>query len=558
MKQRIPVDIEFLLESVLSETPDRISITNIDKEKFDKLGIDSKVGTTYHYDKDARTFFLAKDDVIIYTGPSSTHGAMENTIRSVVFYAKSNMLFANKATFIKDSNGVGIKSKINDGIVYFYGLLANDLEDIRKYFFKHNKYFRQLEIRGYDEDKESVELAGRMWLQKNMISFWNTKDEWEKHMGSIFEFMDSMDMNSKKAIYEFIDSRNFWTYGELSGEEPETEKEKLSPEEIQQLQAQKHFKKDKEEFGSDYWEKHGKKAAKGFDYPAKATAAIPALEGKIKLKDLLKENPDAVYDVADSKTIDSEELATWSDNDAVAFISGNGFAMINEGGVHYDIIDIMYFIYKNRDQLTDGMIYRKVQSAGMELDSVENLRTALDSGDLQKYMYAGGRRGIGGERYRNIDGLVVGRYWKNKKIISFWNKTPYVLENWNIVKKMFDNLNLGNIDEYKVDWYERGKHSSDPLTPASDISSGKIKVNHYPKQEDFIDRLFADPKSVGKLTSTQKKKTSDVIHLLPAEKKREKLMAMGYKNIKAIEIADALGMTVAEFNHLMNINEEVQ
>lgn len=37
----------FYLEMFLSETPDKIIITNIDKEKFDKLGIDLKVGITY-------------------------------------------------------------------------------------------------------------------------------------------------------------------------------------------------------------------------------------------------------------------------------------------------------------------------------------------------------------------------------------------------------------------------------------------------------------------------------------------------------------------------------
>ena len=123
---------------------------------------------------------------------------------------------------------------------------------------------------------------------------------------------------------------------------------------------------------------------------------------------------------------------------------------------------------------------------------------------------------------------------------------------------MFGNLDIGNLDEYQIDWYERGAHSSDPLTPASDVSSGKITKKEEPAQSDFIEKLFSDPKSVGKLTSAQQKKASDVIHLLPAEKKRQKLMAMGYKNIKAIEIADALGMTVAEFNHLMNVNEEIQ
>lgn len=285
MSKRIPVDVEFLLESVLSETPDKISITSIDKEKFDKLKIPSQVGTTFHYNVDARAFFLAKDKVIIYNGSPKTHGAMENTLRSIVFYAKTEKLFEKNAEFIKDENGAGVRSKVNGGNVYFYGLQLNNLEDVRNYLYKHNSYFRNLEIRGFDADKESVELSGRVWLDKNAISFWNSKDEWEKYMKEIFGFMKFMGMNPNKAIYEFIDSRNFWTYGELSDEE--TEKEKLSPEEIQQLQAQKHFKKDKEEFGDDYWEKHAKKAARGFDYPAKATAAMPALEGEIKLKDLL-------------------------------------------------------------------------------------------------------------------------------------------------------------------------------------------------------------------------------------------------------------------------------
>ena len=33
---------------------------------------------------------------------------------------------------------------------------------------------------------------------------------------------------------------------------------------------------------------------------------------------------------------------------------------------------------------------------------------------------------------------------------------------------------------------------------------------------------------------------------------------MGYKNIKAIEIAEILGMTVAEFNNIMNVNESIK
>lgn len=288
MNNRVPFDVQFLLESILSETPDKISITDIDKEKFDKLGIDSKVGVTYHYDNSARAFFLAKEKVIIYTGTPITHGRMENTLRSIAFYAKTPALFEDNAMFIRDENGIGVQSGINDGIVYFYGLTANNLEDIRKYMFKNSSYFRNLEIRGTSAERESIELAGRIWIDKNVISFWNSKDELKKHMNNIFGFMESMDMNPKKAIYEFIDSRNFWTYGELSGEEPE-EKQKLSPEEIKKLQAAQHLdaKAKAKLFGSEYKDKHKEKAAKGFDFPAQADAAIPALEGHIKLKNLI-------------------------------------------------------------------------------------------------------------------------------------------------------------------------------------------------------------------------------------------------------------------------------
>ena len=96
-------------------------------------------------------------------------------------------------------------------------------------------------------------------------------------------------MNVEKSLYEFIDTRGFYTHYELTGQLPDT-KEKLSAAEKQELLAKKHLEKNKEEFGSSFWGRQGKKAAKGFDFPAKASAAMPAREGVVKLKDLIKEN----------------------------------------------------------------------------------------------------------------------------------------------------------------------------------------------------------------------------------------------------------------------------
>jgi DNA-directed RNA polymerase specialized sigma24 family protein len=113
----------------------------------------------------------------------------------------------------------------------------------------------------------------------------------------------------------------------------------------------------------------------------------------------------------------------------------------------------------------------------------------------------------------------------------------------------------GDLNDYEVDWLERsyGNGSTTPLTKASnvDANTGKPDAN----QKDFISTLFGDVKKIKSLPPEEIEKLNKKIHLLPPAKKREALLAMGYKNIKAIEIADALGITVAEFNNIMNVNE---
>ena len=112
----------------------------------------------------------------------------------------------------------------------------------------------------------------------------------------------------------------------------------------------------------------------------------------------------------------------------------------------------------------------------------------------------------------------------------------------------------GDLNDYEIDWLERSRNRSmTPLTKASDVdaNTGKPDAN----QKDFISTLFGDVKKIKSLSPEEIEKLNKKIHLLPPAKKREALLAMGYKNIKAIEIADALGMTVAEFNNIMNVNE---
>jgi DNA-directed RNA polymerase specialized sigma24 family protein len=94
------------------------------------------------------------------------------------------------------------------------------------------------------------------------------------------------------------------------------------------------------------------------------------------------------------------------------------------------------------------------------------------------------------------------------------------------------------------------------MTPAASVTSDTKQDD--PNQGDFISKLFSDKNKLQSLPQEKLDKIVDKLHILPPEKKREALLAMGYKNIKAIEIAEILGMTVAEFNNIMNVNESIK
>ena len=287
--KRIPFDIEFLMESILSEDPDRFSITDDDVAKFKKLGMDRTAGRAYWSEPDAYPFFIEPKDRIVIYKHNGVHGNLELLLNRAAQRLDSESGFAFAYEFSNMQGDIGFVSKRDkDYGCYFHGLKGKDLNDVRTYLDKHWKYFEDLEIRGVGgEGKvEAYEIAGRVWVDKRVISFWNDKEKVMPYMKEILSFMKNLNMNVEKCLYEFIDSRGFYTHYELTGQLPDT-KEKLSAAEKQEMLAQKHLKKDKEEFGSQFWAQHGKKAAKGFDIPAKASAAMPAREATIKLKNLI-------------------------------------------------------------------------------------------------------------------------------------------------------------------------------------------------------------------------------------------------------------------------------
>jgi hypothetical protein len=385
----------------------------------------------------------------------------------------------------------------------------------------------------------------------------HSKDEIVNENFQLVEkLMSAMKLDKTKFAYEFVDTRGLFAYSELVGN---SNKEKLSPEEIKKLLAVQHLdsKAKKKLAGSTYKADHLKKAAKGFDYAARADAAVPALEGHIKLKDLINEDPDAVVGLS------GKEISEWTDADAVAFIITQKCSIVNVGGIHADIMDTMETLYiylLDRPDANDASLQRRLEKNGINTDNIVALRELLTQPSaFHEYLKNGGRTGNQGINFRNIQGTIFGRLWYRKKLMSFWNNTQKVVKNWNWVKNYFNNMQklTGDLNDYEIDWLERSRNASmTPLTKASDVdaNTGKPDAN----QQDFISTLFGDVKKIKSLSPEEIEKLNKKIHLLPPAKKREALLAMGYKNIKAIEIADALGMTVAEFNNIMNVNESGQ
>ena len=600
-KPRLPFDIEFLLESILYESPDRIDLSGksnnkrkkSDAERLNSLGAAvPKTGATFKYSADdAYAFFFdVKTGVIMYS-EKNTHINMEEMLQSAsnkatAFPKTFKNMYKIKRDVFGNISAYSYQEKQDEGSAYSYqetedegddaatvGFIGlkqqgDDVETVRNYLHKNRIRFGNLSIRGNASSNyraaetgkswssETARVpAGRIWVKRNAISFWNSRETIvDENFQLLEKMMSAMKLDKTKFAYEFLLTRGLFAYSELTGD---SNKEKLSPEEVKKLLAAQHLdsKAKKKLAGSTYKAAHLKKAAKGFDYAARADAAVPALEGHIKLKDLLNEDPDEVIDMSDRAICD------WTDADAVAFIITEKCSITYAGGIHSDIVDTMenlYIYLLDRPIANDASLQRRLERNGMATDNIVALRELLTQPSaFHEYLKNGGRSGNQGINIRTIQGTIFGRLWYRKKLMSFWITTQKVVKNWNWVKNFFKNMqgtNIGNLNDYEIDWLERSRNASmTPLTKASDVdaNTGKPDAN----QKDFISALFGDVEKIKSLPPEEIEKLNKKIHLLPPSKKREALLAMGYKNIKAIEIADALGMTVAEFNNIMNVNE---
>ena len=276
------------------------------------------------------------------------------------------------------------------------------------------------------------------------------------------------------------------------------------------------------------------------------------LDIEFLLESVLDETPDTVYNQ------DDFEVADYQDRDSVAFMLTPNFSAICPRGVHFDIVDALKFAYNNLDKLENDVALKdELKLRFVKVANLKGLRNDLKSGAMADYFSK--PKSSEAVSVRKIPGTISGRLWTNRKIISFWNDSKTVVKNWDMIKDLFteNGITVGKLENYKVDWIERASNSEgSPMTPAGSVTSDTKQDD--PNQGDFIAKLFGDKDKLQSLPQEKLDKIVDKLHILPPEKKREALLAMGYKNIKAIEIAEILGMTVAEFNNIMNVNESIK
>lgn len=300
-KRRLPIDIQFLLESILDESPDSIRLEPVnqggtkesDPERLNSLGAEVPKGGgkfAWHADDAYAFFFDETNGVVMYT-TQKTHTNMQYTLADATTDAIIHppILFKNVYNVSTDKFGnISFYSyKDKSTVIGLIGLnkTDNEFNTLREYLRENKNFFRNLDIRGYETT--ATVPAGRIWIKNNVISFWNDMNTILKTFGLVEKLMSGLKLNKTKFAYEFLDHRGFFAFSELH---KDSTKEKLTPEEMHAIIAQKHLKKDKNDFGTEFWDKHSEKAAKGFNFPAQASAAMPARESKIKLKDLINKN----------------------------------------------------------------------------------------------------------------------------------------------------------------------------------------------------------------------------------------------------------------------------
>jgi hypothetical protein len=252
-KPRLPFDIEFLLESVLSETPDAVIIDRIEAERLNALGLTHIKKGGFSHRRFGTGFFIdVKNGVVAYS--RETHGYIQEFLIAAMQEAvvRPNDFNSIYSVYEEIPGTISIVKPDAKATVSLFGLVDrynNPSITIRKYLRENIQFYRNLNVRGKVKDApgkiaRATVPSGRIWTKKYTVSFWNDKSTLHPHLDLIFKFMNSLGVDEHKCIYQFLDFRGFFAYSELTGEVGE--REKLSSDEMDKLRRIIHTLSPKE------------------------------------------------------------------------------------------------------------------------------------------------------------------------------------------------------------------------------------------------------------------------------------------------------------------------
>jgi nicotinamide mononucleotide adenylyltransferase/soluble cytochrome b562 len=491
--------------------------------------INEDPGEVYEKNKEILNY-TAEDAVIFITLEDGTIFGGNGMLHEELYHSILSYIFKREWKYVE-----------NDG--YF-----SDQKKVERYLIIKGKYLADHDKIQDDGRSPYKGLAGRIWTDKRVISFWQTPEETRPHWKKIEEAFardpqpcrqkDGSTKNSQplhlgkleEYRLDFVDSGGnadglIPVQSFLSGE---MKKSRLSPEEYKELLAKQHLDPEaKKKLAADLEGGPYNKAAElakklGYDSVAQMNADIHTNLDEKKLT----ESPDVVRDVA--REDDAEmprDLATYGDADATTFVAFENFD-ITTGMYHYHIFKALQeFDRMGNWKYADGNYMDFDKEAAAEYIR-SDLPEEFDGSDVNEG--------------REFPHALAGRLWTNKKIISFWHHQSEVQHYWNNVVEMFQrHTEFGSLDDYQIDWLERSEDLTLPLTKASTSA----KPNIEKKTNSSVDKLDAVKKAM---------------HVMdPGAKGQLMKMLQGASPNKKQEIADKLGISVAQLNAMDRMDEAV-
>ena len=552
--------------SLLKEDPDKIKtdddqweFTDIDANTFiyrfqDGLLFKARTGEgwedkTKMFHSDLLTLFSSIGNVFKHDSIDTEDGESEKIKTIYQFNTYSEIMdlgidWDDRAGLIRTRHTtVQCFGDTNKTIKFFESLAVDDPDEIINSSFRM-KYM-------------SIGIMGRYWEDTEVSSFWLNKRDLGRLIakGSMDLYFEYLGIDKESARLNTIE-KNAGIFGVKDVLQAATGKATISKKDMTDIMSKQHLGKGNKNLTGDKDEddiaREKKRREDSYELwqstphirkkDARYNNLLPALESKI-----LRENPDEVSDPLNP----GRDLCKWYDGHASAFFMFPVLSIILPAETHDTLWRGIRQCY--REQSVEP-ITRNSEYSELEFSSEQEFLTQLKPTNfLGKQIALDLANKLGNVR-NSIPNTLSGRIWPNKKVISFWNSQPDVIDHWKNVEDMFNSdmgkRNFGKLEDYRIDWLERD-HDGRDMTPAKNVSSTE-KTND---DLEYLKQLVNDPNKVDTETL---KKLGEKLHLLEPQEKKEAMELLGMVTPhKAAIIADKLGMSVAEFNHIMHINESM-